>query len=175
MAEVRFYFHHHIISKVHAIFETLSFLMSTFTARPRWCLSPLKSCSFLPHFHTVLFGKKSLRSRVYVPLPWEKRFYLIFICVWDLSILSHSFIFSIIYICMDLEIYFILWALIPYFVYFVAKLIQLWPVEPYLFAFVFLLHNHIMVGCFVLAWGLFLNTPILPLNTRYSRLILSQP
>lgn len=69
---------------------------------------------------------------------------------------SLSFIyFSIIYICMDSEIYFILQALIPYFVYFVAKLLQLWPVELYLFAFAFLLHTHIMVGCFILAGGLF--------------------
>lgn len=89
---------------------------------------------------------------------------------------SLSFIyFSIIYICMDSEIYFILWALIPYFVYYVAKLLQLWPVELYLFAFAFLLHTHIMVGCFILAGGLFLNTPLLLGNTRYSRLILSQP
>ena len=134
-----------------------------------------KVALFFPIFKPCSLGRSHVRSSIYGPLPWEKRFRLIFICAWDLSILSHLFIFSIIYIYMDSEVYFILWDLAPYFVYVVAKLLQLWPVELCLFAFLFLWHTHIMVGCFVLAPGLFLNTPLFPGNTRYSRLILSQP
>ena len=79
------------------------------------CLHCKVALSF-PIFIPCSLERSHVRSRIYVPLPWEKRFCLIFICAWVLSSLSHLFIFSIIYICMDSEIYFILWALIPLFI-----------------------------------------------------------
>ena len=91
-----------------------------------------KVALFFPIFKLCFLERSHVRSSIYSPLSWEKRFCLIFICAWDLSILSNLFIFSIIYIYMDSEVYFILWDLVPYFVYVVAKLLQLWPVELYL-------------------------------------------
>ena len=124
---------HHITAGVHPWGFTghvdLDHLTEVVLVRFPHC----KVTPFLP-FHTVLFGRKTLRKGVenYPPTPWGRRIYinyLDFSYKGYLSLLPHLFIFSFIYLYYYklMGIYLIFQVIIQHDFILLLKRFQLWP------------------------------------------------